>query len=368
MRFLILAAVVLTAVPASAGVLDSVKLALNNQPPRTPFARQVPPPPLDYRRPASWASRPGAPNGADVAPRGVAVPDPATRSADVFFIHPTTFYGAQRWNAAVPDTAVDTRTDAGPIREQASAFNACCRIWAPRYRQMVLGGYTRWSADSGRASDLAYGDVTRAFAQFLRETAGRPFIIAGHSQGSRLARRLIAERIDGTPLARRMVAAYLPGTWIPVSYFAGLRDVKPCASGQQTGCIATWSTYDEGRDATRARIRFATTSRYRPEQVREPFVCTNPVSWTASGETVAARRSLGAWVYGVGNSPRPVDSGVSARCNDGAVYVSAPPAADGFTKQKLPFIDWHNIDYNLFYMDVRANAVARVDAWLAKGR
>ena len=266
----------------------------------------------------------------------------------------------------MPDAAIDALTDDGPLRGQASAFNACCRVWAPRYRQMVLGGYTRWSADSERASDLAYRDVARAFDQFVREIRGRPFIIAGHSQGSRLARRLIAQRIDGTPLARRMVVAYLPGTWIPASWFASLRDIRPCESATQIACVATWSSYAEGRDATTARIRFARTSRYRPEQVREPFVCTNPLSWTATGETVPARRSLGTWLYGDGERPAAIGPGVSMRCNDGAVYVSTPPG-DQYPKLKLPFIDWHNVDYSLAWMNVRANAVALVDAWMAKG-
>ena len=357
-------AIALTA-PASAGVVNALKLALNNQPPRQGFEAQTPPPAPDYAQAANWAARPGRGGEADIAPRGVANPPERNRRADVFFVPPTTFYGEKRWNAAVPDKKVDELTDKGPMRGQASAFNLCCRIWAPRYRQMVLGGFTRWSGDSDRAMDLAYGDVSRAFDQFLKESGGRPFIIAGHSQGSRLARRLVAERIDGTPLARRMVAAYLVGTWIPQSWFAGLKDVAPCTGPAQIGCVATWSSYAEGRDASQARARFARTSRYLPEQADEPFVCTNPVSWTADSETVPASASKGAWLFGPGPLPRRVDPGVSARCNDGAVYVSTPPG-DIYAKQKLPFIDWHNVDYNLFYMDVRDNAKVRADAWFAR--
>ncbi len=39
----------------------------------------------------------------------------------------------------------------------------------------------------------------------------RPFILAGHSQGTFHAARLLGERIAGTPLAEKMVAACLVG-------------------------------------------------------------------------------------------------------------------------------------------------------------
>ena len=357
----------LAAAPATAGVVATVKLALANQPPRIAFDRQTPPPPPDYAVAANWAARPGTRHAADVAPRGVTNPPEAARRADVFYVPPTTYYNARTWNAAVPDPSIDRITDSTALRNQASVFGLCCRIWAPRYRQMALGGYTRWSADSEKASDLAYGDVARAFDRFLLDIGDRPFILAGHSQSSRHFRRLIAERIDGTPLARRMIAAYLPGTWIPQSYFTGLRTVKACTRPRQTQCIASWSTYAEGRDATQARIRFARTSRYRPEQSREPFVCTNPLSWRAGGETVAAAANPGGWIYGDGARPAAIDPAVvSMRCRDGAVYIApTPPAA--YEATKLPFIDYHNSDYNLAWMSIRQNAADRTQAWFATG-
>lgn len=367
-KLLLVAAVLLSANPASAGIADTVKMALNNQPPRVPFDRQAAPPAPDYTQPGSWAARPDTGDAADVGPRGVTNPAEGVRRADVFFVPPTTYYNARTWNAAVPDAAIDRLTDTTALRNQASVFNLCCRVWAPRYRQMALGGYTRWSTDSQKASDLAYADVARAFDRFLEELGDRPFVVAGHSQGSRHLRRLIAERIDGTPLARRMVAAYLPGTWLPQSYFSGLRAVKACVRPRQTGCIATWSTYAEGRDATQARIRFARTSRYRPEQSREPFICTNPLSWNASAETVPASANPGGWIHGDGRRPAAIDPQVvSMRCVDGAIYVAPkPPAA--YEATKLPFIDYHNSDYNLAYMSIRQNAADRVDAWHRRGR
>ena len=40
---------------------------------------------------------------------------------------------------------------------------------------------------------------------------GRPFLLAGHSQGSALAGRLLEEQIAGSELSERLVAAHLIG-------------------------------------------------------------------------------------------------------------------------------------------------------------
>ena len=359
----IVAAAVLTgAALPTAPLAQSLKILMNNLPPRTPFERTPRPPAPDYTRAQAWAALPTRADGADVAPRGER---PARAPvADVFFVPPTTFLGGKRWNAAIDDAAVNARTDSTSLRSQASAFNACCAVYAPRYRQMVLGGYLRWSRNSQAASDLAYADVAAAFDHYLRTwNKGRPFIIAAHSQGSRHARRLIDERIDGRPVARRVVAAYLPGHWIERAWVRGLRDFHVCASPADTRCVASWSTYAEGNDASRQRRTLGRNTRYRPEAVGRDYVCTNPVSWTDDGETAPARANRGAWLYGDGKQPRAAQPRlVSVRCRDGAAYVS-PPGDPAFTRDLLPNGNFHNYDYQLSYMNIRANAVERVAAF-----
>jgi hypothetical protein len=52
---------------------------------------------------------------------------------------------------------------------------------------------------------------------------------------------------------------------------------------------------------------------------------------------------------------------VSARYRDGAVYISPPGKA--YTDLMVPFGNVHNVDYTLFYMNVRANVQTRADAF-----
>jgi len=50
------------------------------------------------------------------------------RSADVFFVHPTTYFGGAS-NARFDEPGITRRRlEQGVLRFQASTFNGCCRI------------------------------------------------------------------------------------------------------------------------------------------------------------------------------------------------------------------------------------------------
>lgn len=337
--------------------------------PDAPFDAAKAPPAPNYAQASAWAAFPGRPSPSDAVPAGVVTGDPAKAQADVFFIYPTSYFSNTNWNAAVDDADANARTDSGSLRAQASAFNLCCRIYAPRYRQMTFGGFLAWSNNSQQAMDLAYSDVKRAFQYYLAHyNQGRPFVIASHSQGSRHATRLIPEMIDGTPLMKRFVGAYVVGTWLPQSWFDKMKDIKPCERADDTGCVATWSTLLEGSDGDKARADFAKRGGHDPEFAQQPFVCTNPLSWSRGRELAPASLDLGGWAPGRAAAPRPlVPHLVSARCDDGGLLVSKP---DGpvFNLAVLPGGNYHNYDYQLAWMNIRKNAQERAQAFLAKER
>jgi hypothetical protein len=186
--------------------------------PDQPFSAATAPPAPDYALPGAWAAWPGRPSKADAVPAGAsAAIDPTKAGADVFFIHPTTYLANQKWNAAYDEPGRASQgVDTGVLANQASVFNACCRIYAPRYRQATFIAFIKDTPDGEAAIDLGYQDVLRAFDYYIaHENHGRPFIIASHSQGSLHALRLLQERVVGTPLAKRLVAAYVVGGFTP---------------------------------------------------------------------------------------------------------------------------------------------------------
>lgn len=332
--------------------------------PDVPFAAETPPPAPDYANPSSWSALPEREDLADRAPTGSPAVDQRGAPADVFYVHPTSYVGS-RWNGPTNDAALNAATDRVATGIQASAFNACCAVYAPRYRQANGSAFYRRSADGDRAIDLAYGDVRRAFDAFnARRGGGRPFIVAAHSQGSVMAERLLYEAISGTALRELLVAAYLPGGHITT---AGLRerapDLPPCRSADDLHCVAAWNARSPTFAPTRFELRRADTREH---------LCTNPLTWADDGAHAAASLNLGAvFLETEDHSARAAFA--DARCARGTLAVSRI----GDSPRDLPsrVLDrmlgegnYHPIEYQMFFMNLRRNAVVRVAAFVAARR
>lgn len=318
----------------------------------------------DYSKPSAWAAYPGRPSGADDLPRGVAKSSNAR--VPVFFIHPTTYIAAEIGNAAFDDEGMlGARMDQAVLRFQASIFNGCCRIFAPRYRQASLKAITTNTAAAYAADDLAYGDIARAFARFLELNPAGPFIIASHSQGSIHALRLLQEEVIGRALQRRLVIAYVVGVALPTKITS--LGLPVCQGPDATGCIVTWNTVRRGHD-DRRRHETAVIwwqGRYQPIAGR-PLVCVNPLNWRQDADA-PSDDNLGA-VYSAGRDapiPAPIPRLTGASCDDGLLGVSIP------FRERRHFHDvltltgvYHDFDYALFYMNVRENVSVRIAAWM----
>jgi hypothetical protein len=117
---------------------------------------QTPPAP-DYSSTASWAALPTMQDAADVTPPGY-TDQQATAGVDVFYIHPTTYF-ALSGNAAFDEGGITLLGVNAALTNQASVFNGCCKIYAPRYRQASAGDITSATPASYAVVGLAYQDV-----------------------------------------------------------------------------------------------------------------------------------------------------------------------------------------------------------------
>jgi hypothetical protein len=326
--------------------------------PSRPFPAYEPPPAPDYANEKNWAALPGKKSRAGDVPRG-GVDAQATARADVFYVHPTTYFGRRHWNA--PADGFWTRMITGSaLAGQASAFNAAARIYAPRYRQMTLSGFDHPKVRVPGLA-LAYGDVRRAFRYYLEQyNDGRPIIVAGHSQGSRLVLRLLDEFFAEGPLRDQLVAAYPIGTFVwEGPYERGEATIPVCQDAGATGCLVTWRTMAEGADP-----RLDSNPGEATDGVT---VCVNPLTWQqddAPAPPAANLGSIGLVMLGGPGKPRP--GLVGARCRDGVLWINAPKGP-GFCFAHADGI-YHAYDYALFYMNIRQNAAQRVEAFLAGPR
>ena len=305
----------------------------------------------DYRSEEVWAALPGRADAADFHPRSAPETlDSSTDSLgiDVFFVHPTLYERGRSWNAPLDQRRLNRRVDELPIRLQASAFAAGTRLYAPRYRQAHLGVFTWKDAESDRALDTAYADVRAAFLHYLTAwNAGRPFVLAGHSQGSWHLRTLMAEFFPpGSPLAEQLVCAYVPGFDIFPDQIPG---IPPCTTPDQTHCWCAWMTYGV-EVLARGPEAFGTWN-------TAPPACINPVTWHA--DTVPSAPSAhGGVVLASGRYAFP--GALSARVDRGVVLVDLSPLpADWLFRRE----NWHAGDINLFWADIRTNLRTRTRAY-----
>ncbi len=345
------------------------KMFLSAINPDTPFETVPQPPEPDYADLESWAALPFSDDFADMTPEDLAAPIPSTRPADVFFVHSTTFLASGAWNAAIDDPLAAPRAEEGSIKHQASVFQLCCRIFAPRYRQATFfATLSEGGEDSRKAIDLAYRDVARAFEHFLRRWHGdRPLIVAGHGQGSRHALRLLEDYVMGSRYETQLVAAYLPGLGITADY---LEDVLPrlsvCAGPEETACVVSWTTLLESAPED----PYATQSLRYPDGVykanaNRARICVNPLNWFDDGTPATPSQNPGAVPFTDGLAPLPAtQSGITgAVCDPGGALRIAQPAVKGFDKALIAPGDYHRADYNLFYVSIRRNALERVEAF-----
>lgn len=335
--------------------------------PRVAFdPAQVPAPP-DYARGEHWSALPERVDADDVPVEGLAAIEPASAPVDVFYVHPTSYVGRE-WNATIGDATVDEATDRGATRIQATAFRGCCAVYAPRYRQANLTAFTHPTEDGQRAIGLAGDDVIAAFRGYLARAGGRPFIVAGHSQGAVHAFRVLRDVVVREGLQDRLVAAYLIGGPLTEAGVAEL-GLPVCESAAQTGCVVAFNA----RSADyRGGLDFVEWPPAPPRTPTRPRVCVNPLTWRRDEAPAEPALHRGAVFFEGDAPPSPRARFTGAQCRGGTLVVALAGAVPrDFMSRLLDYAigagNYHPIEFGLFFVDIRDNAAERVRAYLGRG-
>lgn len=341
--------------------------------PSLPFDASNAVSPPDYTDSGNWAALPEIEGLEDRTPAGITnTTIQGQAPVDVFFIHPTGLLQGKDWVSSLdPHSATEENTQ-WMMANQASAYNGCCNVYAPRYRQASIFVYLKNLEVREEGLAFAYQDVARAFDYFLENhNQGRPFVIASHSQGTHHATRLLQERIAGTELAQRMVAAYIIGGSTPQSAVDEMEGIEVCDGAAELGCVIHWDTYNE------SAIDQSVSGSQRN-------VCVNPLSWRVNGG-LADKSQHGGGVEGSGSMKisllgddvatgivfgklrEPVPNALQAQCKDGILFVTdQSDTALGGSAARLPGGSYHLLDYPLFHMDIRENVNLKVAEYLAR--
>ncbi|MDR1897133.1 MAG: DUF3089 domain-containing protein, partial [Prevotellaceae bacterium] len=189
--------------------------------------------PIDYAKADNWLS----------------VGNGGSLDVDVFFLYPTS------WRAAPGEYPISTIDDSG-MRQyaayyratRASAFETAGNIYAPYYRQLdasfAIMNAVRPEIAAAFFAGVPLVDVRAAFEYYIKHyNKGKPFILAGHSQGSIVLFALLSSYMKENPdVYNRMIAAYLIGAPLTQDIYTAFPHLNPAQGADDLGVIICYNT------------------------------------------------------------------------------------------------------------------------------
>jgi len=300
----------------------------------------------------------------------LSLPSSPEKKVDVFYLYPTSF---QKINESDPniceiDNPMMLKYSKLAFARQATAFETVGNIYAPYYRQVdaIYRSTLPIEEQDKLVAGIPKSDVFAAFDYYIKNyNNGRPFILAGHSQGSNLLVYLLSEYMKEHPkVYDRMIAAYVIGYSVTEDYLAKNPHLKFAEGPDDTGVIISYNTE-------------APTVEGNNPVLLPGAIAINPITWTREETLATAEENLGSIMLNKDGSLvlneegiiEPVKNYADARVDKakGVVICSTADVeklAPG--NQLLGKGVFHSFDYPFYYFDIRENAANRVDNFLNK--
>ena len=243
---------------------------------------------------------------------------------------------------------------------QASAFETVGNIYAPYYRQADAA--TTLSMPLEEQGKLIEGipksDAFAAFDFYIKNhNKGRPFILAGHSQGSNVMLYLLSEYMKKNPdVYARMIAAYIIGYSVTAEYLAKNAHLKFAEGPNDTGVIISYNTEApkvEGNNPV----------------LLPGAISINPITWTRGEKLATTEESLGSIMESEDGKMVSVRNYADARVNIArGVVICSTVDAEKLSPGNKVFGKgvYHHYDYPFYYYNIRENAANRAKNFLNK--
>ncbi len=287
----------------------------------------------------------------------------SNHAVDVFFLYPTS------WSRQ-PGTPLYCEMDNKSMHEganlmlkmEASAYKPVANLYAPYYRQVDA----KWALDypledmEEYFAGVPYTDAVAAFEYYLKHyNNGRPFILAGHSQGSAVTKCILKYYMPKHPeVYKRMVAAYVIGYFVAEEELKDYPHLKFAQSADDTGVIVSWNV-----EAPNMKI----VNPLAPAG----SISINPISWSLGTETAPASKNMGSLIYNQATGTlKRINNLADAKVNKerGTVECSSVDIetyGSGLSGL-FPRGVYHMNDYGFYYYNLRQNVANRIEKYMAK--
>lgn len=293
-----------------------------------------------------------------------------TKDVDTFYIYPTVYINpSPDAPSIVPIEDEMMRTGARRVyRLQASAFEESTNVFAPYYRQSNLAALAGKNSEEFMAfqyneqrTDI-YGALDYYFKNYNN---GRPFILAGHSQGSMMLKIALRDYFKAKPeLLDRMVAAYVIGFSITKEDLESNPALRFAERADDTGVIVSWNTEGpENKDQANV-------------VVQENAIAINPINWKRDDTYAPAKDNLGGIIGdlssddikevkpGLADAQVDTERGVVICTTMPEYYVKVNELAE--SENLFGPASLHTSDYGAYYYNIMENVKTRIAAYFAK--
>lgn len=293
----------------------------------------------NYSHISSWAIINGGLTGAEV---------------DVFYIYPTVFEGDEVpcGNNMDIHAPLLRQQAQNTINQQIGVFSHSARVFAPYYQQVSKKTLMKNDSICNEYITIAYNDVEAAFDYYLEHfNNNRPFILAGHSQGSMLLLELMNNRFHEKYLMDKLVAAYTIG------YTLNNQNSK------------SWMNIASKKDDIGVIILYNSVGFPEADSpsVKGYTECINPLNWSNKENCVSNIHDINAvWINNEGKDTLHIPHFTGAYiANNGKLVLEIP-------EQNLKYVSdvtdgvYHKYDYTLFYQNLQQNVKTRINSYLKK--
>jgi len=294
----------------------------------------------------------------------VAKPQTINKAVDVFYVYPTIYSGTNPKNMNISDPSLRDNAK-GLIVAQAGVYSTHANLFAPFYRQQSGALQSMAAANDGKDAyqdpvfQVGAKDIERAFGYYVRHlNPDRPFIIAGHSQGTMALINLMRKHFDDPDLQKRLVAAYLIGYSVTKDDLRKYPWMKLAQGENDTGVIITYNT--EGADAG-------------PSPVLLPGASViNPLNWRTDSTPADRDANMGAEFFndstGELTEKIPNFAGAHVDLQKGVLIVTnmKTPKSDKIdliNMGRWPQGVFHRFDYAFWFNNLKDNVKKRIAAY-----
>lgn len=305
------------------------------------------PKPINHESRIGWLFRP---EGEDI-----------TKPVDVFFLYPTVYVHPGKWRHNLNPYHLIYRFFAWFLTVwRGKVFADACNIFTPHYRQAGIEILDMPAEEAAPYIEIAYRDVYNAFKYYIEYlNEGRPFILAGHSQGSEQILNLMKREFTDGKYGNRFLGAYIIGYSVTKEDVEKHPQLRLAQSEDDLGSIVTYNTSAKGLKLMKV--------------VRPGAVCVNPLTMNTDAKYAGKKRNIGSVLFDLGKHfkmEKRAFTGAYIDEEKGVVIIDSD-ALNELLHVKIGFLNeillkrgtLHMLDIALFHRNLQASVRKRIEKY-----